>query len=251
MSIDVFNRYEKKFVIDQLKYESLIRTIENQMTLDKYNVVNGFYTISNLYFDTPSNALIRKSLSKPIYKEKLRLRAYGVPNLESEVFLEIKKKFNGKVNKRRTTLMLDEAYAFLDNNAMPCSKPYHNRQVLKEISFMLQQYDLEPTVYIAYDRQAFFSDNLRVTFDQNIRTRRHELRLECGDYGTPILEEGKWVMEVKTDKALPLWLAKLMSSHELYPASFSKYGREFQITELKGAHFTCLNLYSPLQQVVR
>lgn len=251
MSIDVFNRYEKKFVIDQLKYESLIRTIENQMTLDKYNVMNGFYTISNLYFDTPSNAIIRKSLSKPIYKEKLRLRAYGVPNLESEVFLEIKKKFNGKVNKRRTTLMLDEAYAFLDNNAMPCSKPYHNRQVLKEISFMLKQYDLEPTVYIAYDRQAFFSDNLRVTFDQNIRTRRHELRLEYGDYGTPILEEGKWVMEVKTDKALPLWLAKLMSNHELYPASFSKYGREYQMTELKGAHFTCLNLYSPLQQVVR
>ena len=104
---------------------------------------------------------------------------------------------------------------------------------------MLKQYDLEPTVYIAYDRQAFFNGNFRVTFDQNIRTRRHDLRLEYGDWGTPILEQGKWIMEVKTDKSLPLWFTKLMSDHELYPTSFSKYGREYQMTESKGAHFTC------------
>jgi hypothetical protein len=278
MSIEVFNRYEKKFIVDQATYEAILNLIEDNMELDPYNVKNGFYTISNLYCDTPNDDLIKKSLSKPIYKEKLRLRAYGVPELESKVFLEIKKKYKGLVNKRRTTLLLDEAYAFLASNEIPESKPYQNRQVLKEINFMLHQYDLKPIVYIAYDRQAFFTGDFRVTFDTNIRTRRYDLGLEYGDYGDQLIDDGKWLMEVKAGKTLPMWFVKLLSDHKLYATSFSKYGREYQlyieslrpskvlllvkneeknktsnskITEMKGEPITCLNPYLPQQQAAR
>lgn len=260
MSIEVFNRYEKKFLLDQQTYEAVSAVLQEQMTLDAYNQANGFYTISNLYCDTVDDALIKKSLSKPIYKEKLRLRAYGIPELESKVFLEIKKKYQGLVNKRRTTLELTEAYQFINEKVIPEKKPYQNRQVINEIHFMLHQYELKPMVYIAYDRKALFADDLRITFDTNIRTRRYDLGLERGDYGRPLLAKGQWLMEVKAEKTLPMWLVRVLSEYKLYATSFSKYGKEFltkdedykyQIEEtkkVKGEKVTCLSPYLVQQQ---
>jgi len=251
MSIEVFNRYEKKFMVDQKTYEEIMEKLNEHMTLDAYNKENGFYTISNIYYDTQSDDLIKKSLSKPIYKEKLRLRAYGVPNLDDKVYLEIKKKYNGLVNKRRTTLTLREAYAFIETQQMPEKKPYHNRQVLKEIAFFMQQYDLLPSTYIAYDRKALFCEELRITFDTNIRTRRTDLGLEMGDQGRPLLEEGQWLMEVKAEKTLPIWFVRILSEYKIYSTSFSKYGKEYltrneaenNLVISKGDQLTCLSPY--------
>ena len=41
--------------------------------------------------DTSDFYLIRKSLKRPIYKEKVRLRSYDIPSKNSNVFLEFKK----------------------------------------------------------------------------------------------------------------------------------------------------------------
>ena len=271
MSIEVFNRYEKKFILDQKTYEDIMKALEEHMTLDVYNQTNGFYTISNLYCDTEDGALIKKSLSKPIYKEKLRIRAYGVPELESRVFLEIKKKYKGLVNKRRTSIELTDAYQFIRSKEIPEKKSYQNRQVINEIQFMLHQYNLKPMVYIAYDRKALFDDDLRITFDTNIRTRRFDLGLEYGDYGRSLLNEGQWLMEVKAEKTLPMWFVRLLSKYKLYAVSFSKYGKEFmtkeedlqyhmeiikakqnieteKISNLKGDKVTCLSPYLAQQQ---
>lgn len=231
MAIEVFNRYENKYLLDDTAYHNLYHELLKYMELDDYNKQHEFYSISNLYFDTEHDTLIRNSLAKPKYKEKLRLRAYGVPDEEAKVYLEIKKKVFGLVNKRRTALRLNEAYEFVRTGVEPEYQDYMNKQVLHEITYFLQQYDLEPKVYLAYDRKALFCKNnrdLRITFDTNIRSRRYDLKLEQGDYGEPLVMDGRWLMEVKAEKTVPVWLAKMLSEHRMFRTSFSKYGNEYK-----------------------
>lgn len=231
MAIEVFNRYENKYILDDAAFHRFYNRLFDYMELDEYNKEHPYYSISNLYFDTKDDALIRKSLSKPKYKEKLRLRAYGVPQKDEKVYLELKKKVFGLVNKRRTALRLQEACDFVRTGIEPDLKPYTNKQVIQEIQYFLQRYVLEPKVYLAYERKALFSiDNrdLRITFDTNIRSRRYDLQLEDGDYGEALLEPGRWLMEVKAEKTIPLWLSKMLSEHQMYRTSFSKYGNEYK-----------------------
>lgn len=231
MAIEVFNRYENKYLLDDAAYHRMYDRLLEYMELDEYNKQHPFYSISNLYFDTTHDELIRRSLAKPKYKEKLRLRAYGVPKPGAKGYLELKKKVFGLVNKRRTSLSLDEAYDFVRTGVEPVIQPYMNEQVLHEIDYFLQRYELEPKVYLAYERKAMFcigNRDLRITFDTNIRSRRYDLRLEDGDHGEPLMEPGRWLMEVKAEKTIPMWLSRLLSEHRMFRTSFSKYGNEYK-----------------------
>ena len=203
------------------------------MTLDKHNKDHKPYTIANVYYDTPDDYLIRKSLSKPLYKEKLRLRAYGVPDTDTKVFLEIKKKYNGLVNKRRTALKLSEAQDLLKTGKIADVREYMNSQVLNEIEYFLSHYNLLPKVYLAYDRIAYFEQgnpDLRISFDMNIRSRRYNVALEKGDYGETLLDGNTYLMEIKTSRAKPLWLTNMLTELGIQRQSFSKYGTEFKNT---------------------
>lgn len=230
MSIEVFNRYETKFLLDANQYRNIKKEISKYMRLDEYNKNKEFYTISNIYYDTKDSQLIRKSLARPVYKEKVRLRGYGIPSKNDKVFLEIKKKFNKVVNKRRTSLYVREAEKFLDSGKKPNIKAYMNEQVLNELEYAINLYNLEPKAYIAYDRRAYFGiddPSFRLTIDTNIRTRRYDLTLYAGDYGEHLLEPDTYLMEVKTSGGIPLWLTKLLSENKVYKTHFSKYGTEF------------------------
>ncbi|MBU3114068.1 polyphosphate polymerase domain-containing protein [Clostridium lacusfryxellense] len=266
MGIEVFNRHESKFLINSDIYEEFETRLLEYMEIDEYNKNHEFYTISNLYFDTRENDLIRNSLSKPKYKEKLRLRSYGVPDVDAKVYLEIKKKVCGVVNKRRTKLKLQEAYDLVSSGIKPDIKQYMNAQVLKEIEYILKIYDLEPKLYLAYDRKAFFSKvnrDLRITFDSNIRTRRYDLKLESGDHGENLLDKGKWIMEIKAENNMPVWLSNLLSQYKIYKTSYSKYGKEYEklllnnrqllSTDKKivGGMNTCLTQYSHQPQLLQ
>jgi len=231
MAIEVFNRHENKYLLDTEAFHKFYNELLEYMELDEYNKQHEFYSISNMYYDTAHDSLIRNSLAKPKYKEKLRLRAYGVPNQDTKVYLEIKKKVFGLVNKRRTSLKLNEAYDFVETGVEPEFKDYMNKQVIEEIKYFLTRYDLQPKLYMAYDRKALFCKNnrdLRITFDTNIRCRRYDLKLENGDYGEFLLEPGQWLMEVKAENTIPLWLSRMLSKHQLYRTSFSKYGNEYK-----------------------
>jgi len=233
MAIEVFNRYENKYLMDSQMFYTIYNRLLEYMELDEFNRNDRFYSISNIYYDTEHDTLIRNSLAKPKYKEKLRIRAYGVPGPDAKVYLELKKKVFGLVNKRRTAMRLSEAYAFVRTGEPPAFKDYMNKQVLQEIHYFLQRYDLQPKVYLAYDRIALFCKNsrdLRITFDTNIRSRRHDVRLENGDYGEPLMENGRWLMEVKAEKTIPVWLSALLSELQMYRTSFSKYGNEYRKT---------------------
>lgn len=232
MAIEVFNRFEKKYRLGAEDFQKAREIIDSHMSLDSYCARHSQYTVSNIYYDTSDSRLIRNSLSKPDYKEKLRLRSYGVPESETaETFLEIKKKVHGLVNKRRTALHLNEAYDFLETGIQPVFKEYMNKQVLNELEFFLLRYRLEPKTYIAYERIAYFeneNDDLRISFDTNIRTRHHDLRLESGDYGKKLLPDGVWIMEIKTSTSMPLWVSAMLSKLELRHRSFSKYGVDYE-----------------------
>lgn len=231
MAIEIFNRYENKYQISEDIFLKMQEKLSDYMNTDAYNQADFTYPICNIYYDTEDNRLIRASLQKPCYKEKLRLRSYGTPTEGSTVYAEIKKKFRGLTNKRRSGLKPEEAYQFLATGNLPVLQPYMNGQVLREIQYMLSRYELRPAVYLSYERRAFFGDedsDLRISFDTNITTRRHDLQLEYGSYGNNLLDDGIWLMEIKTAGAIPLWLTRLLSEYRVYPNSFSKYGSEYK-----------------------
>ena len=230
MAKEVFARSEHKYLINNEMYLKLIKYLSEYMTIDKYNSSGVPYTISNIYYDTDDNYLIRTSLGKPLYKEKLRLRAYGTPKISDSVFLEIKKKFNGTVYKRRTAIILSEAYDFLQLKNYPKTSDIINKQILAEINYLNTRLNLVPKVYLAYDRIAFFGnkdEDLRISFDKNIRSRRYDLHLETNSHSIPLLDANAVLMEIKCSSAKPLWLTNFLSSHCITRQSFSKYGTEY------------------------
>lgn len=231
MAIKSFKRYEKKFVLNKSQYEQLMPRLLEYMEPDKYCKSGKNYSIYNIYYDTERSDVIRHSIGKPYYKEKLRLRSYYVPKSgEDMVFLELKKKINEIVNKRRVELSLHQATKFVETGQRPKVKDYINKQVINEIEYYLKNNRVDKAVYIGYSRKAFFakSDNeFRLTFDRDILCRREDLYLESGCYGKDILGNDRYLMEVKILGAIPLWFTRILSELEIYNTHFSKYGQEY------------------------
>ncbi len=219
MAQTVFARKEVKYLLTRAQYFALRAALADRMAEDQY----GLHTICNIYYDTPDGYLITRSLEKPRYKEKLRLRSYGVPRQESTVYLEIKKKADGIVSKRRIGLTLREAEAYLERDLYPAA----DCQILREIDYLKHRLPLAPALFLAYDRIALAGredPDFRVTYDQRIRGRRERLSLAEGDAGSLLLPEELILMEAKIQGAAPLWFAQLLSRLEIRQLSFSKYG---------------------------
>ena len=221
----VFERVERKFLLTPRQYDGLMRVLIEYMEMDRY----GESTILSLYLDTADSLLIRRSLEKPVYKEKLRLRSYGVPGEMDNVFLEVKKKVRGVVYKRRICLPLDRAMACLKQGTVPAA----GGQIGREIAYMLRRYRLRPAVLLAYDRTAYAElepspNQLRITIDRDIRSRQTDLDLRLGSAGELLLAPGMRLMEIKTAHAIPLWLCAALDQNEIRPTSFSKYGRVYE-----------------------
>ncbi len=225
---NVFKRYELKYMINNEQLMIVKDAMKPYMQDDKF----GKSTIHNLYFDTPTNLLIRKSIEKPKYKEKLRVRSYRVTNKDTEVFVELKKKYDSIVYKRRISLSEEEAMKYLLEN-----KKIVDSQIVREIDYFKEFYDnLHPAEYIYYDREAYAGiedKNFRVTFDRNVLCRDYDLSLDKGAYGDSILPEGKILMEIKTSTAIPMWMINVLSKEKIYKTSFSKYGTAYTL-KMKG-----------------
>lgn len=214
-----FQRYEKKYLLNPEQYQKIRAGLAPYMEADEH----GRYTICNLYYDTPDFQLIRASLDKPVYKEKLRMRSYGVPADGDSVFVELKKKYKGVVYKRRTVLEAGEALDYLAGRCSPRAKD----QICREIDWFLGRYHPVPQVFIAYDREALagLEDRvLRVTFDIDLRWRDTALDLRSGDGGERITSRDQILMEIKIPGSAPVWLSRLLSENSVFPTSFSKYG---------------------------
>ena len=230
-----FKRYEIKYMLTRRQEEQIKQVMAPYMKEDEH----GRSTICSLYLDTPDYLLIRRSMDHPVYKEKLRLRSYGVAKENTTVFLELKKKYDSVVYKRRISMPLAQAEQFLaeettrktdqsENTGIAGNNP----QIRKEIRYCMQTYqDLHPAVLLTYERDAFYGKNdheFRVTFDHNILWRDTDLTLSAGIYGTPVLKEDQILMEVKTSGAMPLWMAHYLTENHLYRTSFSKYATAYR-----------------------
>lgn len=219
----VFERHEKKYLLTTAQYKAIRLFLDPHMREDTY----GLYTISSVYYDTDTYEVIRESLAKPKYKEKLRLRSYGVPGPMDEVYLELKKKVNGIVYKRRLGLTLSEAERYMRAGIRPC----RGGQILEEIDWVCGRRRLHPAAVISVERLALYGKqdpDFRVTFDFNMRGRSCNLSLAQGTGGTLLTDRDMCLMEVKTTAALPMWLTAFMSEHSIFPVSFSKYGTFYQ-----------------------
>ena len=217
-----FKRYELKYMLTLEQKQRVLEAMAPHMMLDKY----GRTTIRNLYFDTDTYLLIRRSIEKPVYKEKLRIRSYSKADADSTVFVELKKKFKGIVYKRRIELEKAKAENWLDGGPAP-----DDSQISREIDWVLNRYELSPKIIICCDREAWVdkeNSELRFTFDKNIRYREDQLDLSFGSHGRLLLEDGSVLMEIKMPETSPLWLAELLSRHKVFPAGFSKYGKSYE-----------------------
>ncbi len=220
----VFKRYELKYLLTEAQKQAVLSAMADFMELDQY----GRITIRNIYFDTDNYRLIRRSIDKPAYKEKLRIRSYKRAKATSTVFVELKKKYDSIVYKRRISLPENEAMEWVLGQ-QHCHK---DTQISQEIDYFLSFYQtLQPAVFLSYEREAYFAkdgSDFRVTFDDNILCRQEDISLESAVYGTPILPEGKVLMEIKCSGGIPLWMTRVLSQERIYKTSFSKYGTAYE-----------------------
>ncbi|MBQ8231536.1 MAG: polyphosphate polymerase domain-containing protein [Lachnospiraceae bacterium] len=220
----VFKRYELKYLLTAEQKAKIVEAMEPYMALDKY----GRTTIRNIYFDTDNYRLVRHSIDRPAYKEKLRMRSYSKASPGSTVFVELKKKYDSVVYKRRVSMTEEEAMEWVTGVAH-CRQ---ETQISDEIDYFLSYYEtLHPVVFLSYEREAFYAkdgSDFRVTFDDHILCRREELSLESDVWGTSLLEDGMVLMEIKCSGGIPLWMTHVLSREHIYKTSFSKYGTAYQ-----------------------
>lgn len=224
-----FKRFETKYLLTAEQKEKILQAMQPYMALDQY----GRSSIRNLYYDTEDFRLVRHSIDKPAYKEKVRVRSYGPAGEEDKVFVELKKKYDDIVYKRRLTLPGKNAEDWLAGRSLP----QKNNQIAKEIGYARDYYGtLEPRVFLSYEREAYYDrqgGDFRITFDENILARTDRLSLAEEPDGERLIPEGRTLMEVKCSGGYPLWLVRILSSEHIYKTSFSKYGTAYTMMILR------------------
>lgn len=216
--INVMKRYELKFVLSKEQLKFFESEITNYMKVDQY----GLTTVASLYYDTPRCFLINKSIEKPKFKEKIRLRSYGTASLTSPVFLEIKRKLDGIVYKRRIRTTEEEVNKFLTSDY-----EFKKEQISRELKAFKETYKcLEPKYLIIVDRIAYYQDNsdVRITIDRNPRYRVNNLNLHTSMDGIPLVDDGGAILEIKVPRSIPCWLVEILTKGKIYQTSFSKVG---------------------------
>lgn len=226
----IFKRYELKYMLTLEQKQRLLEAMAPYMALDQY----GRTTIRNIYYDTDTYRLIRHSIEKPVYKEKLRIRSYHQAENHSPVFVELKKKYDSVVYKRRLSLPQHTAMEWLSSrNAFDTDADTAvNKQIAAEIDYFKDFYEtLRPTVFLSYEREAYYAkdgSDFRITFDDTILCRQDNLTLTAAPGGIPLLEDGKVLMEIKTGGGIPLWMTEVLTKEKIYKTAFSKYGTAYQ-----------------------
>lgn len=218
-----FERVEQKYLLNTEQYRAVLGDIGKMTLPDEY----GQSRICNVYYDTPDWQIIRRSIEKPDYKEKLRLRCYGEPDSGSTAFVEIKKKYKGIVYKRRVAMTYSEASTYLSGE----SQVQKASQITREIDYFIGHYKgLHPAMLISYNRTAFYTSDgsgFRVTFDSDIIWRTNDLDMTKSIEGSRLLTPGVYLMEIKIPCAMPLWMSHILDKYRVYPTSFSKYGKAY------------------------
>ena len=222
-TITVMKRYEMKYILSKEQLFYLKNSLCGHMEVDQY----GKTSVASIYYDTPDYRVIRASIEKPAYKEKLRLRSYGLAKNKDHVYLEIKRKTEGVVYKRRVETTEEEASLFLNNKI----ETIGSNQIAKELAYFRNFYGkLEPKIVIAYDRTSYaeIDGDIRLTIDENPRYRSFDLNLHSSMDGELLLPAVSAILEIKVQQELPLWLVEILSKGKIYKTTFSKVGEAYK-----------------------
>ena len=226
---DIFRRVEKKYILTKKQYMDIKKAINDYMIEDEY----GKSKICNVYFDSNLYELISHSITKPYFKDKVRLRSYNTPTEDSTVFLEIKRKCDGVVSKRRIQMKLIDMEEYIQHKK---NTENINKQISKELDYYFEKYNLKPAMYLSYEREAYYQKNdrdFRITFDNKVIAREYDLDICSKSEGTQIIDSNKYIMEVKTLGAMPLWFVAILNEFKIMPCGFSKYGEAYTQLILK------------------
>ena len=229
-AVTMMQRYEMKFILTKDQLVAFKNALNGHMEVDQY----GKTSIASIYYDTPDYYLVRTSLEKPVYKEKIRLRSYGLANEDKHIYLELKRKVSGLVYKRRISLKEEAATSFLNKKSN-----LKDNQISREIEYFRNQFNkLEPKIMIIYDRTSYAETNgdIRLTIDENPRYRTYDLNLHTSMEGNLLLPSGSAILEIKVQQELPLWLANILSTYKIYKTSFSKVGEAYKLIHASGAY---------------
>jgi SPX domain protein involved in polyphosphate accumulation len=216
-----FQRHEQKYLLNRFRYREFMKVLDEFAVDDEYELE----TIYSVYFDNPHFGITGNLLRKSPYKEKLRLRSYGIPRPGDTVYLELKKKYKGVSYKKRVPLPFTTIQDCFD------FQPGTDKRVADEIRWMLGYYEPSPRLLISYDRRALRcpeNETLRITLDTNIRWRSTDIDFSKGPYGKPLLNEDEYIMELKVDGAIPLFLTSHLTRLNIFPVSFSKYRSAYE-----------------------
>ncbi|MBQ2660242.1 polyphosphate polymerase domain-containing protein [Candidatus Saccharibacteria bacterium] len=242
----VFRRVEKKYLISKEEKDLILKLIKKHVRKNKYFQS----TVCSIYFDTKNDDLIIKQVDKPLdkasFREKVRLRSYNVPKMEDYIFFELKTKHReGKdklSDKRRFQFLLKDYYdwekgrATLEEIAKRKIEKTNDVQVARELEYIIKYLNLAPKILIACERESYEGKEdkqLRLTFDDGLRYRSKDLKLEKGANGKKFFEgEKNIIMEIKAAGGMPLWLVEALNKLKAYPQPFSKYGKIYQ--QMKG-----------------
>lgn len=222
-TITVMKRYEMKYILSREQLFFLQSSLLGHMEVDQY----GKTSIASIYYDTPDYRLIRRSIERPAYKEKIRLRSYGLAKKDDHVYLELKRKVEGVVYKRRVETSEDEASSFLNNKQDSIGE----NQIAKELVYFRNFYNkLEPKIMVAYDRTSYkeIDGDIRLTIDENPRYRTYDLNLHSSMDGELLLPSGCAILEIKVQQEMPLWLVSILSKGKIYKSNFSKVGEAYK-----------------------
>ncbi|MBO6261074.1 MAG: polyphosphate polymerase domain-containing protein [Bacilli bacterium] len=228
-AITVMKRYEMKFILNKAQLIAFKNALDGHMVVDEY----GKTSIASIYYDTPNYQLIRTSLEKPAYKEKIRLRGYGLLNEDDDSFLELKRKVEGVVYKRRIKIKEENAINFLKGKT---DRLESSNQIAKELVYFRNYYQkLEPKIMVIYDRTSYkeLDGDIRLTIDECPRYRTYDLNLHTSMDGELLLPPGNAILEIKVQQDMPLWLVNILSENKIYKSSFSKVGMAYQLISKK------------------
>ncbi len=226
-----FNRFELKYSITAAQCEAVKRDLADHMLPDGNSADDGFYDIASLYYDTPDLAFMRSKREGIKFRRKLRIRHYGTAEGAADdnqpVYVEIKQRINRTTQKRRLTLPLHAAYVLCDGHLEETIDDATDSQAADEVLFLARSLDLQPTCLVGYRREAFvgsrYEPGLRVTFDNSLWAAQPEGGLSLPATRHAMTPPQAFLMEVKANNAVPVWLASMLARHQCTLVRYSKY----------------------------
>lgn len=238
-AIEIFRRKEQKYLITIDQYKALIMHIAPYMRPDRFGI-DGRYTITSLYFESQDHTIYFETKNKLKFRQKLRLRVYDHTDINGTAFFEVKQKHKKVVNKRRTLILLHQAYRYLNEEVLHDDYDTSNFQVLREIDYFRKLYRLKPEMIVSYDRHALHcleDPDLRITFDFNLRCRNDDLLLEHGPHGEHFIDPNLVVLEVKVNDSVPLWLTRILQHVNCEQRSASKFCTSMELLKNEALPF--------------